>query len=270
MKKILTLAFVAMFICAVDASAQSGLSGMFSKLFGGNSKSATEQETIVTTDNTTTTVATEQPDLQSGLTNLIGKVTGASNSTSSTITNVLTSLLGNSMTLSDKMLRGEWNYSGISCVLESDQALTNIGGTVVTSKIEEKLDSYLAKVGVKEGSCTFTFMENDSCKFSVAGREIRGTYVLYPEEKRINFTFYGRLSMNAYVTYELTSLNIVFNADKMLALLQKVMNVVSNNGGQFASSLGSANATTATATLGTISSLLNNYNGMMLGMELKK
>lgn len=263
MKKFFAIAVLAMSLCVSQASAQSGLSGIFGKLFGGSS---TSSEKTTTETNTTT----EEPDIQSGITNLIGKVTGTSTETSSTITNVLTSLLSNSVTLSDKMLIGEWNYSGTSCVLESDQALTNIGGTVVTSKIEEKLDTYLAKVGVKEGSCTFTFMENDSCKFSVAGREIKGQYVLDPEEKKINFSFYGRLSMTAYVTYELTSLNIVFNADKMLALLQKVVGVVSNGSGQLASSLGSANSATATATLGTVSSLLNNYNGMMLGMELKK
>ncbi|MBR3884285.1 MAG: DUF4923 family protein [Bacteroidaceae bacterium] len=265
MKKILTFAVVAMFVATSELSAQTGFSNMFSKLFSGNS-TKTEQTTTATEEKTT---ATETPDLQSGITNLIGKVTGASNGTSSTITNVLTSLLGNSMTLSDKLLKGEWTYAGTSCVLESDQALSNIGGTVVTSKIEEKLDTYLSRVGVKEGTCTFTFMDNDSCKFSVAGREIHGQYVLDAQEKKINFTFYGRLSMTAYVTYELTSLNIVFNADKMLALLQKVLNVVSSNSGQLAS-LGTGNAATTTAALGTISSLLNNYNGMMLGMKLKK
>ncbi len=259
MKKIIAIAFVAMFVSVSQTSAQSGL---FGKFLGGKSS--------------TTTATTEKEadqSAQSGLSNLVGKLTGTSSGTAETITNVLGSLLGNSMTLSENMLEGTWNYVGTSCVLESDEALSNIGGTLVTSKVEEKLDTYLAKVGVKEGSCSFTFIGTDSCKFSIAGRDIKGHYTLDAKEKKINFSFYyGRLSMTSYVTYDLTSLNIVFNADKLLSLVQKVMGTVADNSDKYAGALSSSSATAGatTATIGTITSLLNNYNGMMLGMKLKR
>ena len=191
---------------------------------------------------------------QSFLSNLLGKI-GGSSETANTVTNVLGSLLGNSMTLSKSTILGTWSYTGASCVLESDNALAKAGGTVATAKIEEKMNSYLGKVGVKEGKCSFTFAENDSCTFKVGNREIKGKYELNGEEKKIHFSFlYDRFTATAHVAYEVTSLSIVFNADKMLGLVQKVAPTAAKNSN----------------TLATLATLIENYNGMMLGMKLKK
>ena len=162
----------------------------------------------------------------------LGKLFGGGNSSSdteNTISNVLGSLIGNSVTLSEKMLEGTWEYTGTACVLESDAALANIGGTVATSKIEKKLDGYLARVGVKEGSCSFTFIGKDSCVVSMAGRELGGRYALDAKEKTIQFTFYGRLNFNTHVAYNVSSINIVFNADKLLSLVKTVTSKVYDN-----------------------------------------
>ena len=164
---------------------------------------------------------------QSFLSNLFSKFTGSSNTTESTttntVTNVLGSLLGNSVTLSKSLLKGTWTYEGASCVLESNDALSKIGGSVATAKIEEKMNTYLAKVGVKNGTCSFTFAENDSCTFKIGTREIKGAYTLDSEEKTIQFSFlYGKFTSTAHVSYNVTSMDIVFNADKLLGLIQKV------------------------------------------------
>ena len=75
MKKIIIIATIAIMAFAPSASAQSGLSGLFGKLFGGGSS---KEEVSATTD---------------------------------VVTNVLGSLLGNSMTLTEKALQGKWSYS---------------------------------------------------------------------------------------------------------------------------------------------------------------
>ena len=196
---------------------------------------------------------------QSFLSNLFGKISGSTstteNTTLNTVTNVLGSLLGNSVTFSKSLLVGTWTYDGASCVLESDDALSQIGGTVATTKIEEKMNGYLAKVGVKPGTCSFTFAENDSCTFKVGNREINGAYTLNSEEKKIHFSFlYGNFTSTAHVSYNVTSMDIVFNADKLLALIQKV----------------TPTASKYSTTIATLSSLISNYKGMMLGMKLKK
>lgn len=219
----------------------------------------------VATDKDTASV----PAQQTGLSNLVGKLTGTG--TAETITNVLGSLIGNSLTLSEKMLEGTWIYSGTSCVLESDEALSNIGGTLVTSQIEEKLDANLAKVGVKEGSCSFTFIGTDSCTLTIGSHTLQGNYTLNAEEKKIDFEFYGLLTMNSFVSYDVTSLSIVFDADKLLNLVQKTIGTVSDYNSKYGGLVKSAAATgTTTATLNTVSGLLNNYDGMMLGLRLKR
>lgn len=233
MKKIIIIATIAIMAFAPSASAQSGLSGLFGKLFGGGSS---KEEVSATTD---------------------------------VVTNVLGSLLGNSMTLTEKALQGEWSYTGTACVLESDAALANIGGSVAAAKIEEKLDGYLAKVGVNEGVCSFTFVNSDSCVFSVAGRELGGKYTLDAKEKTIKFAFFDYLSFNTHVAYNITSMNIVFNADKLLSLVQAATSKASSLSGE--SALGAAASSgNISSTLSVVSSLLENYKGMMLGMKLKK
>ena len=198
---------------------------------------------------------------QSFLSNLFGKLTGSSstqtttNTTENVVTNVLGSLLGNSVKLSKSTIKGTWEYTGASCILESDNALAQIGGTVATSKIEEKMNTYLAKVGVKEGTCSFTFAENDTCTFKLGGREIKGKYTLDGEKKTIQFSFLqGHFTSTAHVAYNVSTLSIVFNADKMLGLVQKV----------------APTAASYSTTLATLATMLENYKGMMLGMKLKK
>ena len=197
---------------------------------------------------------------QSFLSNLFGKLKGSSSTQTTTsaenaVTNVLGSLLGNSITLSKSTIKGTWSYTGASCVLESDNALAQIGGTVATSKIEEKMNTYLGKVGVKEGSCSFTFAENDTCTFKVGSREIKGKYTLDGEKKTIQFSFLqGRFTSTAHVAYSVSTLSIVFNADKMLSLVQKV----------------APTAASYSTTLATLATMLESYKGMMLGMKLKK
>ncbi|MBO7230737.1 MAG: DUF4923 family protein [Bacteroidaceae bacterium] len=192
----------------------------------------------------------------------------------SLVSNVLGTLIGNSLTFSKSVLVGTWNYEGAACVLESENALADIGGSVATSKIEETLDGYLAKVGVKSGACSFTFMENDSCCFTVNGRDIRGTYKLDVEEKRIDFSFLReKLNMKSYVSYNVTDVNLVFDADKLLDLIKNVTSSVSDKTSTLSSISSASSSTklsTATATLNTVSTLVANYDGMMLGMKLKK
>ena len=188
------------------------------------------------------------------------------------VSNVLGTLIGNTLTLSKSLIEGTWNYEGSACVLESEKALADIGGTVAASKIEETIDANLAKVGVKPGTCSFTFMENDSCYLTVNGRNLYGTYNLDVEEKSIDFSFLReKLNMKSYISYNVGSIDIVFEADKLLSLIQNVTSTASSKTsslGSLASS--STKLSTATATLNTVSSLVSNYEGMMLGMKMKK
>lgn len=205
---------------------------------------------------------------------LLGKVAGevvnevsSSSETGNTVMNVLGSLLGNSLTLSPEAIEGTWNYEGVACILESENALSEIGGTVVTGQLESKMDEMLSRVGIKSGNCSFVFSKEGSCTILVGGYTIEGTYVLVPEEKVINLSFmYGQLNLKANVAYEIQNLNIVFKADKLLNFIKGITSSLSNNAaGEQLQQLSSISQTAAT--LGT---LLNSYNGMMLGAKMTR
>lgn len=204
--------------------------------------------------------------------NKVSEEVAATEGADGVLANVLGDLIGNSVPFSKSLIEGTWNYEGMACVLESEDALSDMGGTAVTSKVEETLDGYLAKVGVKEGVCSFTFMANDSCCLTVNGRDLKGTYELNAEEKTVNFSFLrNKLNMKSYISYNVKDINVVFETDKLLSLIKNVSSTVSDK----KSSLGSLSSSssklgTATTALSAMSGLLDNYDGMMLGMRLKK
>ena len=73
------------------------------------------------------------------------------------------------------------------------------------------------------------------------------------------------------VSNEMDLAIIVFDADKLLHLVQKTIGTVSDYNSKYGGLVKSAAATgTTTATLNTVSGLLNNYDGMMLGLRLKR
>lgn len=198
----------------------------------------------------------------------------AENSSDGIVSNILGTIIGNSVPFSKSLIEGTWNYDGTACVLESENALSEIGGMTATAKIEEKLDAYLSKVGVSKGTSTFTFLANDSCYFTVNGRTLLGTYELNAEEKSINFSFlHDKLKMKSYISYNVSDIEIVFDADKLLTLIKNVTSSVSSKtsaASGLLSSSSSSKLSSAGATLDAASSLLSGYDGMMLGMKLTK
>ena len=204
---------------------------------------------------------------------LLGKVAGevveevTSTETGSAVTNILGNILGASLTLSNEALEGTWDYEGVACVLESENALSNVGGSLVTSTLESKLDEKLAKVGISKGECSFTFVKDGTCTINVAGYSLPGKYELNVEEKVIVFTFmYDKLPIKTYVSYELTNLNIVFKADRLLSFIKNVASYLSKSA--VGEQLGQLQ--TAMQAVGAVGTLLENYDGMMLGVKLTK
>ena len=115
--------------------------------------------------------------------------------------------------------------------------------------------------------------------FNVAGRDVAGGYTLNAEEKVIEFRFiYDRVSFRTFVSYNVADMNIVFDADRLLSLVKSVTGGISSGASSLGSMASGSEATTGlgtsasaiSSTLNTVGSLLDNYNGMMLGMKLKK
>ena len=192
----------------------------------------------------------------------------SSTAAGSAVTNILGQILGSSLTLSYEALEGTWDYEGVACVLESEDALSNIGGSVVTGTLESKLDEKLALLGVTKGNCSFTFAKDSTCVINVGRYTINGKYELNVEEKVIVFTFmYDKLPIKTYVSYEIQTLNIVFKADRLLSFIKNVASYFSNNG---ATGAQQGQLQAALQAVGAMGTLLENYDGMMLGAKLSK
>lgn len=192
----------------------------------------------------------------------------SSTAAGSAVTNILGQILGSSLTLSYEALEGTWDYEGVACVLESEDALSNIGGSVVTGTLESKLDEKLALLGVTKGNCSFTFAKDQTCVINVGNYAINGKYELDIKEKVIVFTFmYDKLPIKTYVSYEIQTLNVVFKADRLLSFIKNVASYFSNNG---ATGAQQGQLQAALQAVGAMGTLLENYDGMMLGAKLSK
>lgn len=167
--------------------------------------------------------------------------------------NVLSGVLGASSTVSQDDLVGTWQYTGADCVFESENLLAKAGGAVAASKIEDQLNTQLAKVGIKQGACSYTFNKDNSYTATIGGKTMSGSYTLDSKNKTIKMTYLlGIGSMTAHVANSGNTLSLLMESDKLLTVVKGV------------SALGKSSA------LSTVSSVLGNYDGMMVGMKLKK
>jgi hypothetical protein len=207
-----------------------------------------------TTGSTSSTSSSVLGTVASGL--LSGTTTGSS-STGSTVASLagllLNNLLSSSATLSQDNIVGTWTYSEPSCVFESENFLAKAGGAVASNKIESQLATQLNKVGIKKGSCTFTFNKDNTYTATIGGKTLSGTYTLDSSNKTIKMTYLAGIgSMTPKVSLSGNTLSLLFESKKVLSLVQSVSKLSSNS------------------TVSTLSSLLSNYSGMYVGMKMTK
>ncbi|MBQ8277134.1 MAG: DUF4923 family protein, partial [Bacteroidaceae bacterium] len=188
--------------------------------------------------------------------NLAGTSTG-STQTGNTAGKVIESLIGNllnsSATLSQKDLTGTWQYVGADCAFKSENFLMKAGGEVAAAKIEEQLNTNLAKVGIKSGTCSFTFKEDNTYSAKIGGRSISGNYTINAQEKTIKMTYLGGIgTMTPHVIKTGRKISLMFESDKLLKLV---------------SAVSALSGSTAVQSLGTIA---QSYDGMYIGMQLSK
>ncbi len=193
------------------------------------------------------------------LNNALGTDSSSSSSSSTASTagsllgNLLSNVLGSSSNISQSDLVGTWNYKGADCVFESENLLAKAGGAVAASKIESQLDTQLSKVGIKEGSCSYTFNKDNTFTATIGGRTLNGTYTLDSSAKTIKMSYLaGLASFNCNVVKSGNTISLLMDSDKMLTLLK------------------GASALTKNTSISTLSSLLSNYSGMKIGMKMSK
>ena len=150
-------------------------------------------------------------------------------------------------------LIGTWEYVAADCQLKGDNILTNLGGEVATAEVEKKMSGIYTKVGLN--TLSFSFQNNNNCTYSVNGRVIKGTYEFDPEAKTV--TIKGGLlgtKIKANVVILGDNMSFVFDADKILSVVKSIT--------------GAASKLNASAS--TINTLISQFDGLMVGFEMKK
>lgn len=171
----------------------------------------------------------------------------------SLLSNLLSGVLGSSSSLSQDDIVGTWNYTSADCVFESENLLAKAGGAVAATKIENEINTQLSKVGIKKGSCSFTFNSDNTYSAKIGGKTISGNYTLDSKNKKIKMTYLAGLgSMTPRISKSGNKISLLIESDKLLTVLQGV------------------SAISGSSTISTVSSLLSNYDGLYIGMQLSK
>ena len=184
---------------------------------------------------------------------LSGANAGTTGGAASALGSVLTNLLGGSSAVTASDLQGTWTYRKADCVFETQNLLLKAGGEMAAAKIESQLESQLGKVGITPGACSFTFNSDGTYVATIGQYNLTGNYTLNTKSNTLTMTYLagiGRSSPKVVKTG--ASISLLFEGDKLLSMVQKVGKLTSNS------------------TVNSLSSLINSYDGMLVGMQLSK
>ena len=99
---------------------------------------------------------------------------------------------------------------------------------------------------------SFTFNADSTFSAKVGQKSMKGSYSYDASTQKVNLKFAKLIGMNAKVNATSTTMDLLFESDKLLKLMAFI---------------GSKSNSSA---LKTVSSLSENYDGMMLGFQLSK
>lgn len=204
-----------------------------------------------------TTPVSAQLNLGNILKGVVSGSTGSDSSSSSSsdskggLLSGLTSIFSSSKVATKDKIIGTWVYDEPAVVMESSNALKNIGGKVVTAAIESKLDQQLQKYGFTKGMVTMTFDKDGNFTQTMKGKTLKGTYTI--EDKSVVLKYGGKVSQVVGTTQiDGNSLLIVMDASKLLKYVNIIGKVSQNS------------------TLKTASSLIGSMDGLECGLKLTK
>ena len=238
MKKTLFAFLAALSIGAMETQAQ-GLLDLFKKTTN------TEQDSKLATDQ-------KAQNALSGLSGLGDFVAG---------------LLGKDQ-VSKNSLIGTWNYTRPAVVFESENMLTNVGGMAAGKAAEDKLQTYLDKIGFTAGKVKMTFNEDGTGKVTYGSKNISFQWSVTDSDLTINLAsstlskFTSGSNLSKYTSFKmnckvnLTNIQLSFKADKLLDFISKVVSA--------------AGTAANNSTISTIAGLANKVDGMYLGLTLEK
>ena len=138
-----------------------------------------------------------------------------------------------------KNIEGNWTFSGSAVKFTGDNMLMNAASELAVGKVEDTLNEY--------GTFSTSF---NQAKFP-------GQYTFSQQEKTLELD-YGKneklkgIALKTNVSVGTSTMQLLFNADKLLEFISKITSSVGDS------------------KLGALTSLLDQYDGMQIGFELKR
>lgn len=194
-------------------------------------------------------------DVLGGLAGAATSKTNAESSSSGTLGTIgsliRNAVAGNGFTVDD--LVGTWNYTSPAVSFDSENALKKIGGAAAATAVEDKLAPYYRTLQLDKTMLTVDADHNFTMKLGVA--QLKGT-VSKTEDGALVFAFnaFGKIKLGqvtAHATKAGDTLNLTFDATRLIQILTKVAGVLNNS------------------TLKALTSLVNSYDGIYIGFKLK-
>ena len=141
------------------------------------------------------------------------------------VVNAISSVIGLDKVKAQNLI-ATWKYSGPGCAFTSENLLAKAGGEVAAVQIEQKLLPYYQQVKISESNTYITFKEDGTFSSKIAGTPFSGNYTFDEASQKI--TLKGLLlSVNCYAKKEANGISILFEAKKLLTVLQ-TMSAMSN------------------------------------------
>ena len=154
--------------------------------------------------------------------------------------------------MANQLLNGEWKYNGPSVAVSGRNVMAGIAKPLAKGKLKKKLKSAYKKVGLDKVRPSFTFNNDGTCAISMMGARVKGSYHYNPSTGKIAIKWHG-IPLNANLRRDGNNkLHLTLEADKLISLITLM--------GRFSDS----------ATIKALSTLLDNYQDVMVGFELKR
>ena len=152
----------------------------------------------------------------------------------------------------NRALQGDWRYNAPSVGVSGKNLIAGIAKPIAKGKLKKKLKNAFKKIGLDKARPQFVFNEDGTCSMKVMGASVKGTYNYSPSSEKISFKWHG-VPMSANLRRDgKKKLHLTFEADKLLKLMSLL--------GRFSDS----------STIKALSTLLDNYEDVMVGFELKR
>lgn len=166
---------------------------------------------------------------------------------------VVSNVLANAKFSVDDLV-GTWTYTSPAVSFKSDNALKNIGGAGAATAVESKLEPYYKRLGFNK--TTLTVADDHSFTMKMGALSLSGTIEKDDSGNlTFNFSAFKKVSLGkvaAHATKVGNTLNLTFDATRMIELLTKVSSVLN------------------VSSLNAVTSLLSSYDGIYMGFKLKR